>query len=37
MALIQNFTQKSKLRLNELLSFGRALEEKLATTAFVSD
>ncbi|MGM9756407.1 MAG: DUF6261 family protein [Parabacteroides sp.] len=37
MALIQNFTQKSKLRLNELLSFGRTLEEKLATTAFVSD
>ncbi len=37
MAVIQLFSQKSKLRLNELLSFGRALEEKLATTAFISD
>ena len=37
MATIQSFSQKSKLRLNELLSFGRTLEEKLATTAFISD
>ena len=37
MANIQNFPQKSKLRLNELLSFGRALEEKLSASAFASD
>ena len=37
MAAIQNFTQKSKLRLNELLSFGRTLEERLSGSTFASD
>lgn len=37
MAAIQNFAQKSKLRLNELLSFGRTLEERLSGSTFASD
>lgn len=37
MATIQSFAQKSKLRLNELLSFGRALEAQLSGSSFASD
>ena len=37
MATIQSFSQKSKLRLNELLSFGRALEAQLSGSSFASD
>ena len=36
MAAIQDFPQINRLRLNELLSFGRSLEGKLRQSSFAS-